>query len=340
MIGVLHVCMNKKSYWSIILLAWIVFFGVAAIFSLDYSRPRETIIFGATFSQKYARYSLGLNWQEAYNALLNDMGFKELRLMTYWDDGEPERGSFNFSDTDWMLGEAYKHNVDINLVVGMRQPRWPECHIPGWARQLSKEERDKALLTYVKKTVERYKNNPGLVRWQVENEPLLEFFGECEPMDKTLLKKEIQLVQSLDPAHPVFTTASGELDNWNDMTEFSDMVGVSLYRIISKRIIGTVYYPLPPAFYAWRAAFSPKQTTLFISELQAEPWTVPSIQNVPLETQLKHMNAKKLEDHVNFAVATGFDRIWLWGVEWWYWLKVNKQHPEVWDVAKTLFPKE
>ena len=31
MIGVLHVCMNKKSYWSIILLAWIVFFGVAAI---------------------------------------------------------------------------------------------------------------------------------------------------------------------------------------------------------------------------------------------------------------------------------------------------------------------
>jgi hypothetical protein len=49
------------------------------------------------------------------------------------------------------------------------------------------------------------------------------------------------------------------------------------------------------------------------------------------------MNAKKFREHLNFAIATGFDTFYLWGVEWWYWLKEQKNMPEMLNEAKKVF---
>ena len=34
---------------------------------------------------------------------------------------------------------------------------------------------------------------------------------------------------------------------------------------------------------------------------------------------------------------TGLDTFYLWGVEWWYWMKTAQNQPAIWTEAKTLF---
>ena len=47
-------------------------------------------------------------------------------------------------------------------------------------------------------------------------------------------------------------------------------------------------------------------------------------------SEWKTFNDATLREHVEYAQRTGFDEFYLWGVEWWYWIKLQG-HPEVWD---------
>jgi hypothetical protein len=47
----------------------------------------------------------------------------------------------------------------------------------------------------------------------------------------------------------------------------------------------------------------------------------------------------KLVANVDYARQVGFHDIYLWGGEWWYWMKVKKEYPAVWETAKELFQK-
>ena len=48
------------------------------------------------------------------------------------------------------------------------------------------------------------------------------------------------------------------------------------------------------------------------------------------------MDITKFNDILEYARATRFEEQYLWGVEWWYYMKENG-HPEFWDRAKELF---
>ena len=39
---------------------------------------------------------------------------------------------------------------------------------------------------------------------------------------------------------------------------------------------------------------------------------------------------------VDYAKRTGQDTFYLWGAEWWYWMKVKHNQPEIWEEAKKL----
>ena len=41
--------------------------------------------------------------------------------------------------------------------------------------------------------------------------------------------------------------------------------------------------------------------------------------------------------NIDFAKRTGLDTIYLWGGEWWYWLKISQDNPDLWNEAKNLF---
>jgi hypothetical protein len=74
----------------------------------------------------------------------------------------------------------------------------------------------------------------------------------------------------------------------------------------------------------------------YLIELSGEPWLIQPIAETPLEVQFSRMNLEKFEDILEYAEATRFEYQYLWGAEWWYWLKL-KGHPEMWNRGQALF---
>ena len=319
----------------------VLFFVVLLFFAyvnLPGPAPREDVHLGMTFSSRYAE-DLGLDWRETYLALLDDVSVRRLRLPAYWDMIESREGEYDFSQLDWQIEEARARNGEVIVVVGQRLPRWPECHIPAWAKE-DEKKRKAALLRMIDTTVRHYQENPAVIAWQVENEPFLTFFGECPPLDVDFLESEIALVKALDPARPVIVTDSGELSLWVRAAKRADIFGTTLYRIIYKPILGHFTYPLGPNFFLvkeWMVRAFTGQEHFMVVELQAEPWTSGWVVGVPLEEQFIGMDEKKLIENVDYARRVGFQDIYLWGGEWWYWLKVEKDYPALWETGKELF---
>jgi len=46
------------------------------------------------------------------------------------------------------------------------------------------------------------------------------------------------------------------------------------------------------------------------------------------------MNAETLKNRIEYGKATGLKTIDLWGAEWWYWRKVKRDDPSIWEAAK------
>lgn len=306
-------------------------------FNIPVKNENKDAKLGVTFSMRYAQ-DIGLNWKEAYLAVLDDLRARKIRIPVYWDLTEPQEGEYDYSDIDWQLNEAGKRKAEIILVIGQKVPRWPECAIPKWAGT-DEAKRKEALLKFISHTVERYKNNPEIKYWQVENEPFLPF-GICPAFDTELLDKELSLVRLSDPGRKVIVTDSGELSLWISAARRADIFGTTMYRTIWKKGLGYFDYPIGPRFFhfkAWLIKTFAHQTNDIVVELQAEPWVHGYTTNEPLDEQFKSMDDKKLAANVHFARQVGFPEIYLWGAEWWYWLKTEKNHPELWEEAKNLF---
>lgn len=313
--------------------------SVFAYFNFPGPDPRDDVHLGMTFSSRYAT-DLGLDWRETYRALLHEVGVKKLRLPVYWDLVEAEPGKTNYADVDWQLAEAEQTGATVILSIGQRVPRWPECHIPGWVKEKSEAERQQALKRFMMETVKRYKDRLVITTWQVENEPFLVFFGECPPLDVKFLEEEVALVKSLDASRPVLLTDSGELSLWYRAAKRGDIFGTTMYRMIYKGGWGYVTYPIGPNFFLvkeWLTRLLTHQENFLVIELQAEPWASGWVGNVPLDEQFITMNERLLEENVTYARRVGFEDIYLWGGEWWYWLKVKKEYPAVWEKGKALF---
>ena len=304
----------------------------------EITKTKETE-FGVTFSLYYARDVLGLeDWREAYLGIIKDLNVKYLRLPVYWTDIEPAENKYDFSDYDWMIEQASSSEVNLVLAVGRKLPRWPECFTPSWAEVLSEQEQQKEILEMLETTISRYQEQKWIEAWQVENEPFFELFGVCPKTDKNFLDKEINLVRSLDN-RPVIITDSGEWGFWFGAAKRADIFGSTLYRTVWNKLFKDVTYPLGPQFYKFKVAvtniFFPARD-FWIMELQTEPWAPVSLPEYSLNEQIKLMNKTKFDENISFAQATEFRRVYLWGAEWWYWLR-DKGHNEMWDAAQELF---
>lgn len=309
--------------------------------SLDFSEEMGVPTYGASFS-RFHTDELGLDWKEAYLALQNDLGVKHFRFSAHWPITEPEKDKYNFSELDFQIAEAQRNGASVILAVGRRLPGWPECHIPGWAMQLSAEKRETELLELITLIVNRYKSYDSIIYWQVENEPFLTYFSRsaCGPLDKEFLEKEISLVKELDPSRPVMVTDSGEFGNWLQAYSRADVFGTSLYLYVWPRSIGfPIRYPITPAFFRIknsivRLVLGAKPS--FVVELSAEPWLLQPIVDTSLEVQMERMGIDKFNEMIDFSSKTGFNGFYLWGAEWWYWLKLQG-HSDHWNRAKELF---
>ena len=72
-------------------------------------------------------------------------------------------------------------------------------------------------------------------------------------------------------------------------------------------------------------------------ELQAEPWLLKRPPLVSLDEQLKAFSFEQFKENIGYAREAGFEKNFLWGLEWWYWMKEKQGHPEFWEEARKLF---
>lgn len=326
----------------LLVLAAVLFLVAVGVFLIQKEKP-ETITYGLSFNVPYAR-ELGLDYKEVYTALLDELGVRHLRLAAHWTITEPEQDEYNFTELDYMLDEAQERGATVVLGVGRRLPRWPECHVPAWAAALSWEEQKAELRDYIEAVVTRYKDHPSITHWQVENEPFLSVFAHdhCGDLDEDFLDEEIALVRSLDSTRPILVTDSGNLGTWSGAYKRGDAFGTSVYVYFWNPELGQFKTALPPAFYRlkdklMRLRYGDKPT--YLIELSAEPWLLESVADAPLEVQLTRMDLEKFDEIIEYAKHTRYDRQYLWGGEWWYWLR-EQGVDDMWDRAAELFSDE
>ncbi len=335
---------NKKNrLWLITLavfIALLIYFVLALKVFNNYPakidlkhRPGE---FGVTFSKKYCE-ELALNWKETYLAILDDLKVRYLRLPAYWDEVEKEEGVYDFSDFDYMVNEASARDAKIIITLGRRQPRWPECHSPAWVNKKSTEAAQLSLLETIKITVLRYKDNPNVVNWQVENEAFLGTFGVCPEFDQNFLQQEVDLVRSLD-SRPVIITGSGEMSMWRKEKAMGDVFGTTMYRVVYNSWAGYVKYFFPQGFYSLKAKLAGiDPAEALIIELQTEPWVAQGKMIYLTEKQKNiTMSVAQFKANIQYAINEKFKQVYVWGVEWWYWEKLYG-NPQYWEIGKTLF---
>lgn len=299
----------------------------------------EPLQIGATFIPRYARH-FELIPQDTLRAMIEDLGLRRFRFVSYWDEGEPEQGKYDFSDLDWQFQMAEKYGAKVSLALGLRQPRWPECHMPSWAEQMEMSEWSQHLKTYMGKVIERYKDSPALESYQLENEFFLKVFGICPDHSRERLVDEYNFVKQLDPETPLIVSRSNNALGWPVGEPTPDVSAVSIYKRVWDKTITKRYfeYPFPAWFYGFLGGITEltSGTPLIIHELQAEAWgpNDQSIKDISITEQNKSLDARRLKNRFSYAEATGIRTFDLWGVEWWYWRKIHKNEPSLWNTAK------
>jgi hypothetical protein len=314
--------------------------GALLLFVLARKQEPQIINYGISYNVPYV-YELGLDPDKVFDAFLNDLKARDLRMSAHWTLIEPKKDQFDFAWMDKDIKKAEKVNARVIFGVGRRLPRWPECHVPSWAKELSWEEQKREILQYVEAVVMRYKDSPAITYWQVENEPYLGVFANdhCGDLDESFLEEEIALVKRLDPSRQILVTDSGNLGTWNGAFSHGDAFGTSVYVYFWNPELGQFKTILPPWFYRVKEnsmALIHGEKETFLIELSLEPWLLEPVTEVSVDTQYSRMDAEKFDEIIDYAKQTRYEKQYLWGGEWWYWL--NEQgHPEMWEKGKKLF---
>lgn len=339
----------RRSWWQktllLIVLAFVLFLSNLYVMSLWYrwKHDDKPLNVGVTFSAPYARY-FELDPKETLGAMLDDLDIKHYRLMSYWKEIEKTRGTYDFSDLDWQFDAIEARGGTVSLALGLRQPRWPECHEPDWAKNQSIDELYPELERYMGAVIDRYKDRPSLKSYQLENEYFLEVFGKCSDHSRERLVKEYDFVKQKDPNTPVIISLSNNYLGVPIGDPRPDQFGVSVYKRVYDATVTKRYfeYPFTPWWYTGRAAWTELLTgrDSMLHELQAEPWAPMPLKEASIEEQNKSMDAERLRERIKYGEATGFRDIYLWGGEWWYWRKVKFDDPSLWNVIKETLPKQ
>ncbi len=318
---------------------------ISLLFWSNPSQAVEDMFWGVNFSESQTVY-LGLDPQETYSAIINDLGVKKIKIHVNWNATEANQHQFDFTSLDRQVKEAEANDVALVLVIGMKTGRWPECHTPEWFMAVPPAEREAEIIRYISTIVGRYKHSEAIRFWQIENEPFLEF-GTCPDwyyeQGTSLLEAEVAAVRSIDPKRKIIVSESGELSTWTKAASIADIVGVTMYRssweATDKTFGLNPYTFLAPEFYSAKAAVIQNyyNKPAISIELQAEPWASKGLAEATLEEKAKSMNVELFEENIEFAKQAGLDGYYFWGAEWWYYMKTKHDQPEIWDAAKNHF---
>lgn len=278
--------------------------------------PRK---YGVSFSIKQCR-NFGVDPKNCLRWLLG-RGWRRFRLMSYWNEHEKTAGRCDFTELDWQLKMIAAKGGRVTLCLGVKQPRWPEYHWPDWTRTMSEAEKTAALLAYVETVVKRYRTQPVVVSYQLENEALLAGFGENIEINRSRLRREFALVKQLDPHKPIIMSTS---TSWGIpfRRPVPDVVGFSFYKTLfdskKQRYGVALHSPLLDRLRAFLIRLFHRRPS-FIHELQCEPWGPRAIWEMSALEQDRSMSPAHIRKNIAWARSARAYPIDLWGGEWWYW---------------------
>lgn len=285
----------------------------------------------------------------ALQTLLTQLQPDLVRLPIYWDTVAPDPKTLDFSQTDRLLEvlQTYDrshplHPVAVVLVVGARNLGNPEVHLPAWAAD--GESRLRSLLdrpeyrAYLEAAFARYAGSPLLYGWQVENEPLDNtnpWLGDVS-LPAAQVAKEVELLRSFDPDHPVVVTtydsSTASLDRrafspfwwlWDHLPgprpaghplpalQLGDALGLDAYVVTPNTPLREASASTRIAWkrdaleYWWERAQGVNKQ-LWITEMQAAPW----------DGRPGFTTADLLESARAYRTS-GASVVLLWGVESW-----------------------
>jgi endo-1,4-beta-mannosidase len=176
--------------------------------------------------------------------------------------------------------------------------------------------------------VNRYKNNPAVANWQLENEAMNNWFGGCGQPDRQRVAEEYNLVKQWDPTHPIRMSLSDQ-HGLPINGPAPDEYGFSVYRIVWNTFGPWHFYlvyPTPIWYHHLRAVVIDwiQHRPIFIHELQMEPWGPEDTKNLSIAEQDKSMNANQVHKSIKFARQIG--------------AKVHGD-PTIWDAVKSEIHK-
>lgn len=328
--------MNKALKYVLIFVGILVVISALLMLRFWLSERQKPERIGVSFSQVQAE-RFGNDWHENYTELMDDLGFRHIRVAAYWDRLEPQPGVYDYSQTDFMVSEAQKRGAKLTMVIGQKSLRVPECYYPSWLDKNNPQTVHTESLKMLQAVVEHYKDSPTIEAWQLENEFLLHVFGNCpsQNLNSQALQSEYDLVKNLDPNRPIVITQTNQ-SGFPARLPYGDVFGFSMYRWVWGPI-GYFRYPQSGLYNWWKAAIINYYTgaTIKIHELQAEAWGKTGNENLRPQEAFKTMNPQLLNESIEYARQSQIKDFDLWGAEWWYYLKQHG-YPEMWNAVKAL----
>jgi len=302
---------------------------------------------GTSFSPVRAE-QLGLDWKASYSRLLT-MNFKVIRLGIYWDQVAQD----GYADTDWLVEQSRQAGQPIVLTVGIKSLGWPEYFAPAGLGPFAKPGADVSedpvlraqALDFIGATVSRYHDAPGLVAWQIENEPLNRAGPQRWWIGDAFVAQELKVARAAAGGKPLVLNAFTHFNRGMDMASSShgfdlgallgfdgskvekrsldllqpgDILGLDVYtRIAYKSGDHVQVSPADPDWddnvAHWEGEAQKQRKGAWVTEAQAEPWEAdPSTLDNPLSIGPADVAAT-----FGALKQAGAGTVLLWGSEYW-----------------------
>lgn len=314
---------------------------------------------GVNFSCKRAEY-LGQDCHAALAEVLDDLGARSFRLSIYWSDVEQAPGQYDWSSIDWQLDMLRQRGARAVVTVGMKAQRYPEFWLPTWLRLAANIPENgfpednplipEYLFPYLDAATRHLRDNPAVDSIQVENEPFVHFQGHANGwhIRRAFLAREIATVRAADGGiHRISISHASWLrrdDTWKWILDNADVVSQSVYTKRQRGPWSWLYIfpyrlgPFTPNLPGQAREAARRGKELWIAELQAEPYEQPTVDVRRGRGQAAaSFSPRWLEDNLRLARRSGATRVYLWGVEWWMYLRDEQGDSSLWDAGRRLF---
>ncbi len=313
-------------------------------------------LIGVNFSHRQAEW-LGLDADETFSLLLNDLRARYFRLSLYWEEIQPEPTRYDLSQTQRYLDWAEAREARVLVTVGLKAQRHPEFYPPAWllgegspphGGSVADQPRLVAhLLLMLERAVALLADYDVIDAWQVENEPFLPAAGRTVGwrFDEATLRKEIAAVEGSDPRHrPIVVNHSSHTiaeQSWMRALRLGDVLAQDVYtripagggplRYVNRYALG----PIGPNLFVQSLLAHRFGRQFWITELQAEPWERTPLPDLEPE-QIGSVSPEQIVRNLALAARARPERIYLWGAEWWR-LMALRGDDRYWQLARRLF---